>query len=134
MLHSLFTVNGDIVTVTTPSDCRWLLVEYQPHRGGDGEHREERRKVKVPATGNMVSQFSATLILLSGCLFFFYSFPKHQAVVNFLCNLSFLQFLCEVKQRAIEELQIQEQSQGKLCGVKHTFFLHGIKSSHLPQH
>lgn len=55
----MFTINGDIVTVTTPSDCRWLMVEYQPHGagacGGDGDDREERRKVKVPATGNMVS-------------------------------------------------------------------------------
>lgn len=48
--------------------------------------------------------------------------PKHQTVVNFLCNLPLLQFLCEVKQRAIEELQIQEQSTGKLCGVIHAFF------------
>lgn len=55
----MFTINGDIVTVTTPSDCRWLLVEYQPHGaggGGDGDHREERRKVKVPAAGNMVGK------------------------------------------------------------------------------
>lgn len=63
-LNSMFTINGDIVTVTTPSDCRWLMVEYQPHGAetcGDGDHREERRKVKVPATGNMVS----TLLLFA---------------------------------------------------------------------
>lgn len=54
----MFTINGDIVTVTTPSDCRWLMVEYQSHEagaGGDGDHGDDRRKVKVPATGNMVS-------------------------------------------------------------------------------
>ncbi len=57
-LHSMFTLNGDVVTVTTPSDCRWLQVELQPHgggRGGDGEKEEDRRRIKVPATGNMVS-------------------------------------------------------------------------------
>ncbi|XP_041809332.1 ubiquitin carboxyl-terminal hydrolase 40 isoform X1 [Chelmon rostratus] len=70
---SMFTLNGDIVTVTTPSDCRWLQVEFQPH-GGRGEEEGERRKIKVPATGNML--------------------------------------LCEVKQRAIEELQLQEQPPG----------------------
>ncbi|XP_041669120.1 ubiquitin carboxyl-terminal hydrolase 40 [Cheilinus undulatus] len=68
---SMFTLNGDVVTVTTPSDCRWLQVEFQPHEGGgEGEREEERRKIKVPATGNML--------------------------------------LCEVKQRAIEELQIHQ--------------------------
>ncbi|XP_029317046.1 ubiquitin carboxyl-terminal hydrolase 40 isoform X2 [Cottoperca gobio] len=68
---SVFTLNGDVVTVTTPSDCRWLQVELRPH-GGGGE--EERRKIKVPAAGNML--------------------------------------LCEVKQRAIEELQLPEQPPG----------------------
>lgn len=54
----MFTLNGDVVTVTTPSDCRWLQVEFRPHGGGgDGEQEEERRKIKVPATGNMVSNF-----------------------------------------------------------------------------
>ncbi|XP_034531244.1 ubiquitin carboxyl-terminal hydrolase 40 isoform X2 [Notolabrus celidotus] len=69
---SMFTLNGDVVTVTTPSDCRWLQVEFRPLEGdgdGDGEKEEERRKIKVPATGNML--------------------------------------LSEVKQRAIEELQLQ---------------------------
>ncbi|XP_047200785.1 ubiquitin carboxyl-terminal hydrolase 40 isoform X2 [Girardinichthys multiradiatus] len=73
---SVFTRNGDVVTVTTPSDCRWLQVEFQPQINGDEE--EQRKKVKVPATGNML--------------------------------------LCEVKQRAIEELQLQEQPSGvQLC-------------------
>ncbi|XP_044023180.1 ubiquitin carboxyl-terminal hydrolase 40 isoform X1 [Siniperca chuatsi] len=69
---SVFTLNGDVVTVTTPSDCRWLQVEFRPHE--EGEKEDERRKIKVPATGNML--------------------------------------LCEVKQRAIEELQLQEQLPG----------------------
>ncbi|KAI3367183.1 hypothetical protein L3Q82_008235 [Scortum barcoo] len=55
---SMFTLNGDVVTVTTPSDCRWLQVEFRPHGGGgaieEGEKDEERKKIKVPATGNMV--------------------------------------------------------------------------------
>lgn len=73
---SMFTLNGDVVTVTTPSDCRWLQVELQPHGGGggDGEKEEDRRKIKVPATGNML--------------------------------------LCEVKQRAMEELQLMEEPSG----------------------
>uniref|UniRef100_G3P742 USP domain-containing protein n=1 Tax=Gasterosteus aculeatus aculeatus TaxID=481459 RepID=G3P742_GASAC len=75
---SMFARNGDVVTVTTPSDCRWLQVEFGPHGegGGDGE-TEEQRKIKVPASGNML--------------------------------------LCEVKQRAIEELQLQEQISVHLC-------------------
>ncbi|KAG7224082.1 hypothetical protein INR49_019817 [Caranx melampygus] len=71
---SVFTLNGDVVTVTTPSDCRWLQVDFRPHvgqgSGGEDEKEEERRKIKVPATGNML--------------------------------------LCEVKQRALEELQLHE--------------------------
>lgn len=48
--------------------------------------------------------------------------PKHHYFKNcFLMvmygNLSMFQFLCEVKQRAIELLQLQEQSTGKHCGV-----------------
>ncbi|XP_058471340.1 ubiquitin carboxyl-terminal hydrolase 40 isoform X2 [Solea solea] len=77
---SVFTLNGDVVTVTTPSDCRWLQVEFQsPGEGGGGGgggdvDEEKRKKVNVPATGNML--------------------------------------LCEVKQRAIEELQLQEKASG----------------------
>lgn len=59
---SVFTLNGDVVTVTTPSDCRWLQVDFQPPGGGEeGEKEEERRKIKVPATGNMVSNFGAAV-------------------------------------------------------------------------
>ncbi|XP_071758299.2 ubiquitin carboxyl-terminal hydrolase 40 [Centroberyx gerrardi] len=72
---SVFSLSGDVVTVTTPSDCRWLQVEFRPHGGGEGEKEEERKKARVPASGNML--------------------------------------LCEVKQRAIEELQLQEQLLGK---------------------
>ncbi|XP_061599074.1 ubiquitin carboxyl-terminal hydrolase 40 isoform X2 [Cololabis saira] len=72
---SLFSLNGDVVTVTTPSDCRWLLVEFQPQVKGETEEEDEqKRRVKVPASGNML--------------------------------------LCEVKQRAIEELQLQEELSG----------------------
>ncbi|XP_030247171.1 ubiquitin carboxyl-terminal hydrolase 40 isoform X1 [Sparus aurata] len=71
---SMFTLNGDVVTVTTPSDCRWLQVEFQQNGGEEGDKEEERKKVKVPATGNML--------------------------------------LCEVKHRAIEELQLQESLPG----------------------
>ncbi|TKS86795.1 Ubiquitin carboxyl-terminal hydrolase 40 [Collichthys lucidus] len=51
---SMFALNGDVVTVTTPSDCRWLQVDFQPPGGGEGEKEEERRRIKVPATGNML--------------------------------------------------------------------------------
>ncbi|KAK6325313.1 hypothetical protein J4Q44_G00046550 [Coregonus suidteri] len=57
---SVFSVSGDMVTVTTPSDCRWLQVEYRPERrrggGGEGEMEEERMRAKVPASGNMVDR------------------------------------------------------------------------------
>ncbi|XP_052344646.1 ubiquitin carboxyl-terminal hydrolase 40 [Oncorhynchus keta] len=79
---SVFSVSGDMVTVTTPSDCRWLQVEYRPERrgGGEGEEDEERMRAKVPASGNML--------------------------------------LCEVKQRAIAELQLQEQLAGVACCLR----------------
>uniref|UniRef100_A0A674DQS1 Ubiquitin specific peptidase 40 n=1 Tax=Salmo trutta TaxID=8032 RepID=A0A674DQS1_SALTR len=54
---SMFSMSGDMVTVTTPSDCRWLQVEYRPERrkrGGEGEEEEERMRAKVPASGNMI--------------------------------------------------------------------------------
>ncbi|KAM4625208.1 ubiquitin carboxyl-terminal hydrolase 40 [Polymixia lowei] len=81
---SVFSLSGDVVTVTTPSDCRWLQVEFRPHHGGggggEGEEEEERRKAKVPASGNML--------------------------------------LCEVKRRAIEELQLQQQLTGVECCLR----------------
>ncbi|KAJ8256053.1 hypothetical protein COCON_G00199170 [Conger conger] len=81
---SLISVSGDLVTVTTPSDCRWLQVEFCPRgRGGAGREEEnegERRRGKVPAAGNML--------------------------------------LSEVKQRAIEELQLQDQLQGVRCCLR----------------
>ncbi|XP_023807313.1 ubiquitin carboxyl-terminal hydrolase 40 isoform X2 [Oryzias latipes] len=78
---SVFTRNGDVVTVTTPSDCRWLLVEFQPpSKGGDMDTQEEGRKAKVSATGNML--------------------------------------LSEVKQRALEGLQLQEQLSGAPCCLR----------------
>lgn len=48
---SVFSLNGDVVTVTTPSDCRWLQVEHQPSIR-QGQKEEEPKKVKVLATGN----------------------------------------------------------------------------------
>lgn len=54
-LLSVFCLNGDVVTVTTPSDCRWLQVEYQ--QPGGGEKQEEKMKIRVPASGNMVNIF-----------------------------------------------------------------------------
>ncbi|XP_057715706.1 ubiquitin carboxyl-terminal hydrolase 40 isoform X2 [Corythoichthys intestinalis] len=61
--NNTFTINGDLITVATPFDCRWLQVELQPN--GDVE---ESRRVKVPASGDTM--------------------------------------LCEVKDRAIKELQL----------------------------
>ncbi|KAJ8410109.1 hypothetical protein AAFF_G00211500 [Aldrovandia affinis] len=88
---SLISVSGDVVTVTTPSDCRWLQVEFCPRGegggggggGAAGEEEEDdgqRRRGKVPASGNML--------------------------------------LSEVKQRAIEELQLQPQLQGVRCCLR----------------
>uniref|UniRef100_A0A8C6TQU1 Ubiquitin specific peptidase 40 n=1 Tax=Neogobius melanostomus TaxID=47308 RepID=A0A8C6TQU1_9GOBI len=48
---SVFSLNGDMVTVTTPSDCRWLQVEHQPNIR-QGLKEEEPKRVKVLATGN----------------------------------------------------------------------------------
>ncbi|XP_055015503.1 ubiquitin carboxyl-terminal hydrolase 40 [Boleophthalmus pectinirostris] len=48
---SVFTLNGDVVTVTTPSDCRWLQVDHQPNIR-HGQKEEEPNRVKVLATGN----------------------------------------------------------------------------------
>uniref|UniRef100_A0A8C2K4G4 Ubiquitin specific peptidase 40 n=1 Tax=Cyprinus carpio TaxID=7962 RepID=A0A8C2K4G4_CYPCA len=52
---SIFSLSGDIVTVTTPSDCRWLQVEFCPQSGMEEEEKEEQRKKrsKVSASGNM---------------------------------------------------------------------------------
>uniref|UniRef100_A0A3P9L2U3 Ubiquitin specific peptidase 40 n=1 Tax=Oryzias latipes TaxID=8090 RepID=A0A3P9L2U3_ORYLA len=66
---SVFTRNGDVITVTTPSDCRWLLVEFQPpSKGGDMDTQEEGRKAKVSATGNMVRILTFTLSGAPCCL------------------------------------------------------------------
>ncbi|XP_030211861.1 ubiquitin carboxyl-terminal hydrolase 40 [Gadus morhua] len=85
---SLFSLSGELVTVTTPSDCRWLLVEFRPHRGGggggegggDGVGEEERKSAKVPASGIMS--------------------------------------IGEVKQRAIEELHLKDQLSGVECCLR----------------
>ncbi|KAA0713389.1 Ubiquitin carboxyl-terminal hydrolase 40 [Triplophysa tibetana] len=52
---SIFNMNGDIVTVTTPSDCRWLQVEFCPRNGTQEEDAEQdKRRSKVSASGNML--------------------------------------------------------------------------------
>lgn len=78
-MFSVFTLNGDVVTVTTPSDCRWLQVEFRPHEGGggEGEKQEERKKIKVPATGNMVSNCRAFSLS-----FLFISQPKYVVAIS----------------------------------------------------
>uniref|UniRef100_A0A673HU14 Ubiquitin carboxyl-terminal hydrolase 40-like n=1 Tax=Sinocyclocheilus rhinocerous TaxID=307959 RepID=A0A673HU14_9TELE len=53
---SIFSLSGDIVTVTTPSDCRWLQVEFCPQSGIKEEEKEEqgKKRSKVSASGNML--------------------------------------------------------------------------------
>ncbi|XP_012696474.2 ubiquitin carboxyl-terminal hydrolase 40 [Clupea harengus] len=75
---SIFSLSGDMVTVTTPSDCRWLQVEV---RGGEREEVEKMtRRGKVPASGNML--------------------------------------LSEVKQKAIEELELEDKLKGVECCLR----------------
>uniref|UniRef100_W5MVH3 Ubiquitin specific peptidase 40 n=1 Tax=Lepisosteus oculatus TaxID=7918 RepID=W5MVH3_LEPOC len=48
---SQFTLNGDIVAVTTPSECRWLQVApWTGEAAGEGDGKA----VKVPASGDML--------------------------------------------------------------------------------
>lgn len=55
---SVFSVSEDVVTVTTPSDCRWLQVEFHTHTA----HEEVEEKVmKIPAAGNTVSKHTRTV-------------------------------------------------------------------------
>ncbi len=57
IFHSIFSLSGDMVTVTTPSDCRWLQVEFCPQSGMEEEEEEEeqgKKRSKVSASGNMV--------------------------------------------------------------------------------
>lgn len=77
--------------MTTPSDCRWLQVEYQQAGGGGGEKQEEKMRIRVPASGNMVSIF----------LFFQLVFINQCS-----CVICVLQLLRDVKQRAMEELRL----------------------------
>ncbi|XP_066521481.1 ubiquitin carboxyl-terminal hydrolase 40 [Hoplias malabaricus] len=71
-INSVFSVEGDVVTLMTPSDCRWLHVQLLPQTT---EEEEEGTRKKIPASGDTL--------------------------------------LREVKQRALEELQLEE----KLTGV-----------------
>ncbi|KAI1899265.1 hypothetical protein AGOR_G00060030 [Albula goreensis] len=78
---SLISVSGDIVTVTTPSDCRWLQVEFCSSREPQG------RKSRMKGRGRGERSLHPEL-------------------------------LSEVKQRAIEELQLQDQLQGVKCCLR----------------
>lgn len=60
-LHSIFNMNGDVVTVMTPSDCRWLQVQFCPQSGMEEEDAEQdKRRSKVSASGNMVNKDLST--------------------------------------------------------------------------
>ncbi|KAM9482622.1 ubiquitin carboxyl-terminal hydrolase 40 [Clarias gariepinus] len=75
--NSVFSVSEDVVTVTTPSDCRWLQVECLTHTE---QEEEEKRVMKIPAAGSTL--------------------------------------LSEVKQRALEEMQLQEHFTGGVCCLR----------------
>lgn len=82
---SIFSLSGDVVTVTTPSDCRWLQVEFCPQSGLKEEQEEEeeeqgKKRSKVSASGNML--------------------------------------LAVVKQKALEELCLQDELGGVECCLR----------------
>ncbi|KAF4111915.1 ubiquitin carboxyl-terminal hydrolase 40 [Onychostoma macrolepis] len=79
---SIFSFSGDMVTVTTPSDCRWLQVEFCPQSGMKEEEEEEqgKKRSKVSASGNML--------------------------------------LVEVKEKALEELRLQDELSGVECCLR----------------
>ncbi|XP_058258629.1 ubiquitin carboxyl-terminal hydrolase 40 isoform X2 [Hemibagrus wyckioides] len=76
--NSVFSVSEDVVTVMTPSDCRWLQVEFHTHT--TREEEEEKKVMKIPAAGSTL--------------------------------------LSEVKQRALEEMQVQEHFTGGVCCLR----------------
>ncbi|MCJ8750146.1 hypothetical protein PDJAM_G00259220 [Pangasius djambal] len=76
--NSVFSVSEDVVTVMTPSDCRWLQVEFHTHT--KQEEEEEKKVMKIPAAGSTL--------------------------------------LSEVKQRALEEMQLQEHFAGGVCCLR----------------
>lgn len=76
--NSIFSVSEDVVTVMTPSDCRWLQVEFHTHT--TQEEEEEEKVMKIPAAGSTL--------------------------------------LSEVKQRALEEMQLQEHFTGGVCCLR----------------
>ncbi|KAB5515425.1 hypothetical protein PHYPO_G00249580 [Pangasianodon hypophthalmus] len=76
--NSVFSVSEDVVTVMTPSDCRWLQVEFHTH--AKQEEEEEKKVMKIPAAGSTL--------------------------------------LSEVKQRALEEMQLQEHFAGGVCCLR----------------
>lgn len=64
-------MNGDVVTVTTPSDCRWLQVEFCPQNGMEEEDAEQdKKRSKVSASGNMVNNDSETQNVCEVCASF----------------------------------------------------------------
>ncbi|XP_052415178.1 ubiquitin carboxyl-terminal hydrolase 40 isoform X1 [Carassius gibelio] len=81
---SIFSLSGDMVTVTTPSDCRWLQVEFCPQSATKEEEEEEeeqgKKRSKVSASGNML--------------------------------------LAEVKEKALEELRLQDELSGVECCLR----------------
>ncbi|XP_067315155.1 ubiquitin carboxyl-terminal hydrolase 40 [Pseudorasbora parva] len=79
---SIFSLDGGIVTVTTPSDCRWLQVEFCPQSGMKEEEEEVqgKKRSKVSASGNML--------------------------------------LAEVKEKAFEELRLQDELGGVECCLR----------------
>lgn len=119
MLLSMFALNGDVVTVTTPSDCRWLQVEFVPQKAGEGEEEEEMRKIKVPATGNMVIMYFILFLTYLVGLFISYLLIERHVVHSD----SYFQLLCEVKQRALEELQLPPPPAGKMLGLHNISWL-----------
>ncbi|XP_035388075.1 ubiquitin carboxyl-terminal hydrolase 40 [Electrophorus electricus] len=82
LTNSMFSLSGDMVTVMTPLDCRWLQVEYWSQTASEEEEggRQECKKRKIPASGDTR--------------------------------------LGEVKQRALEELQLQECFRDEPCCLR----------------
>uniref|UniRef100_A0A8B9GZ44 Ubiquitin specific peptidase 40 n=1 Tax=Astyanax mexicanus TaxID=7994 RepID=A0A8B9GZ44_ASTMX len=63
---SVFSVNGDLVTVMTPSDCRWLKVQFQLQSGMEEE--EECLMRKIPASGDTVKDKACKAESVPCCL------------------------------------------------------------------
>lgn len=55
--RSVFSVSEDVVTVMTPSDCRWLQVEFHTHTTQE-EEEKEGKVMKIPAAGSTVGKYT----------------------------------------------------------------------------